>query len=296
MPAERRGRAALGQLWAALPAVAADAPLLAAAYPVEAATTRQVAADLAQLESLRGEPAGLDDLAAAIRWRTGISAGGSVQLVRPRADWAQLVLPPAKLAVLREAVALAAAPAPGARRPAGCSPAGLAPAACACFSRPAGAPANLLAEVLARALGVDLLVVDLSRVLSKWIGETEKNLAEVFATAEKARAVLLFDEADALFGKRTEVQDAHDRYANLETAYLLGAAGKIRRPGHPRHQPAPEPRPRLRAPARVPGRFRGARPRGAAGLVATPPAAGARRATATSTCRSWPASSRSPAA
>ena len=75
--------------------------------------------------------------------------------------------------------------------------------------------------MIAGALEVDLLAVDLSRVVSKWIGETEKNLAEVFEAAEHARAVLFFDEADALFGKRTQVSDAHDRYANLETAYLL---------------------------------------------------------------------------
>ena len=62
--------------------------------------------------------------------------------------------------------------------------------------------------------------MDISRVVSKWIGETEKNLAVVFEIAER-QAVLFFDEADALFGRRTEVTDAHDRYANLETAYLL---------------------------------------------------------------------------
>ncbi|HEX3144118.1 MAG TPA: ATP-binding protein, partial [Pyrinomonadaceae bacterium] len=77
------------------------------------------------------------------------------------------------------------------------------------------------AEVLAHALNVDLLAVDLSRLVSKWIGETEKNLATVFDAAERSQAALFFDEADALFGKRTEVSDAHDRYANLETAYLL---------------------------------------------------------------------------
>jgi SpoVK/Ycf46/Vps4 family AAA+-type ATPase len=65
------------------------------------------------------------------------------------------------------------------------------------------------------------MIVDISRVVSKWIGETEKHLAQVFDAAEQAQSVLLFDEADALFGKRTEVADAHDRYANLETAYLL---------------------------------------------------------------------------
>ena len=89
------------------------------------------------------------------------------------------------------------------------------------FAGPPGTGKTLSAEVLANALEVDLLQVDLSRVVSKWIGETEKNLAEVFDTAEGSKSVLLFDEADALFGKRTEVSDAHDRYANLETAYLL---------------------------------------------------------------------------
>jgi SpoVK/Ycf46/Vps4 family AAA+-type ATPase len=89
------------------------------------------------------------------------------------------------------------------------------------FAGPPGTGKTLSAEVLAGALGADLLVVDVSRVVSKWIGETEKNLAEVFDAAERAQAVLFFDEADALFGRRTEVSDAHDRYANLETAYLL---------------------------------------------------------------------------
>src|SRR5438067_4352648 len=74
---------------------------------------------------------------------------------------------------------------------------------------------------MAGALSSDLLVVDISRVVSKWIGETEKNLSAVFDAAERAQAVLFFDEADALFGRRTEVSDAHGRYANLETAYLL---------------------------------------------------------------------------
>jgi SpoVK/Ycf46/Vps4 family AAA+-type ATPase len=89
------------------------------------------------------------------------------------------------------------------------------------FAGPPGTGKTLSAEVMARELGVDLLVVDISRVVSKWIGETEKNLADVFDAAERADAVLVFDEADALFGRRTEVSDAHDRYANLETAYLL---------------------------------------------------------------------------
>jgi SpoVK/Ycf46/Vps4 family AAA+-type ATPase len=86
---------------------------------------------------------------------------------------------------------------------------------------PPGTGKSLAAEVLGHALGADLLVVDIARILSKWIGETEQRLAGVFDAAERSQSVLLFDEADALFGKRTEISDAHDRYANLETAYLL---------------------------------------------------------------------------
>ncbi|MBC6463310.1 ATP-binding protein, partial [Actinomadura sp. HBU206391] len=75
--------------------------------------------------------------------------------------------------------------------------------------------------VVAGQLGLDLFVIDLSQVVSKYIGETEKNLRRVFDAAERGGAVLLFDEADALFGRRSEVKDSHDRYANLEISYLL---------------------------------------------------------------------------
>ena len=77
------------------------------------------------------------------------------------------------------------------------------------------------AAALANELGVDVYRVDLGKLVSKYIGETEKNLRRVFAAAEEAGAVLLFDEADALFGKRTDVKDAHDRYANIEVGHLL---------------------------------------------------------------------------
>ncbi len=75
--------------------------------------------------------------------------------------------------------------------------------------------------MVAGELGLDLFVIDLSQVVSKYIGETEKNLRRIFDAAERGGAVLLFDEADALFGKRSEVKDSHDRYANLEVSYLL---------------------------------------------------------------------------
>jgi ATP-dependent 26S proteasome regulatory subunit len=89
------------------------------------------------------------------------------------------------------------------------------------FSGPSGTGKTMAAEIIAGALGMDLYRIDLSLIVSKFIGETEKNLARIFAEAETANAILFFDEADALFGKRSEVRDAHDRYANLETSYLL---------------------------------------------------------------------------
>ena len=94
----------------------------------------------------------------------------------------------------------------------------------ALFAGPPGTGKTLAAEVLSARLGLPLFRVDSSAVVSKYIGETEKNLEQIFQAAEDCDAVLFFDEADALFGKRTEVQDAHDRYANLETAYLLQRA------------------------------------------------------------------------
>jgi SpoVK/Ycf46/Vps4 family AAA+-type ATPase len=91
----------------------------------------------------------------------------------------------------------------------------------ALFTGEPGTGKTMAAQVLARELGLELFRVDLSRVMSKYIGDTEKNLAQLFDDARASGAILFFDEADALFGKRTEVQDAHDRYANLEIGYLL---------------------------------------------------------------------------
>jgi hypothetical protein len=91
----------------------------------------------------------------------------------------------------------------------------------ALFAGPSGTGKTLAAEVLASELELDLFRIDLSAVVSKYIGETEKNLRRVFDAAEEGGAILLFDEADALFGKRSEVKDSHDRYANVEISYLL---------------------------------------------------------------------------
>jgi hypothetical protein len=89
------------------------------------------------------------------------------------------------------------------------------------FAGPPGTGKTMAADVLAGALELDLYKIDLSTVVSKYIGETEKNLARIFDEARTSNAILFFDEADALFGKRTQVRDAHDRYANVEISYLL---------------------------------------------------------------------------
>jgi len=91
----------------------------------------------------------------------------------------------------------------------------------ALFSGPSGTGKTMAAEVLAADLQLDLYRIDLSAVVSKYIGETEKNLRKVFDAAETGGVLLLFDEADAIFGKRAEVKDSHDRYANIEVGYLL---------------------------------------------------------------------------
>ena len=89
------------------------------------------------------------------------------------------------------------------------------------FSGPSGTGKTLAAEIISGELGLDLYKVDLAALVSKWVGETEKNLSQVFAAAEASNVALFFDEADAIFGRRSEVSDSHDRYANIEVAYLL---------------------------------------------------------------------------
>lgn len=122
--------------------------------------------------------------------------------------WDDLVLPPDTLAGLDEIVAC------GSKR-------GATAGYRALFSGPPGTGKTMAATLIASRLGLPIKRIDLSRIVSKYIGETEKALDRVFAEAEASGAVLLFDEADALFGKRSEVKDSHDRYANQEIAYLL---------------------------------------------------------------------------
>ncbi len=141
--------------------------------------------------------------------------------IESNATWDDLILPPATEVMLKEVTAQTRHRhrvyeewGMGSRSRRGLGIAAL-------FHGPSGTGKTLTAEVIANELEVDLYHVDLSQIVSKYIGETEKNLEKIFAAAERAGALLLFDEADALFGKRSEIRDAHDRYANIEVGYLL---------------------------------------------------------------------------
>ena len=209
-------------LWSSLlPQLAEHAGMLAASYPIDPDEALDVATDLALRQQVEGRVLELADIGACLRARTAWHARPGVTRVIPRAGWEQLLLPDAGAMQLREAVRRVHQQMTvlddwgfeqGRQERRGLR---------MLFYGPPGTGKTLAAEAMARALGVDLLVVDIASLVSKWIGETEKNLAAVFDLAEKARALLLFDEADALFGQRTEGNDAHDRYANLETAFLL---------------------------------------------------------------------------
>jgi AAA+ superfamily predicted ATPase len=162
---------------------------------------------------------GLSDCAAAAREQSRHLLAGLAERIDARATWDDIVLPDDALAQLRELCQRVEYRERVlhdwgfARR----SSRGLGTAAL--FAGPSGTGKTMAAEVIANALGLDLYRIDLAGVVSKYIGETEKNLDKIFAAAEND--ILFFDEADALFGKRSEVRDSHDRYANLEISYLL---------------------------------------------------------------------------
>ncbi len=194
------------------------APAAAAAFDLALPDVRRAAH-----EAARGR-----DLWLACRSRAASRFEGLAQVIEPQATWDDLVLPDPQLDQLRALLAAVRHRTTvlddwgfAARSSRGLGTAAL-------FAGASGTGKTLAAEVIASTLGLDLVVVDLSQVVSKYIGETEKNLRRVFDAAEDSAAVLLFDEADTLFGKRTEVRDSHDRYANLEVGYLLARIESFR--------------------------------------------------------------------
>jgi ATP-dependent 26S proteasome regulatory subunit len=143
------------------------------------------------------------------------------QRIDTRATWNEIVLPTPQLAMLREIAAHVRQRAKVYETWGFAQKCARGLGISALFAGASGTGKTLAAEVLASELRLDLYRIDLSQVVSKYIGETEKNLRRVFDAAEEGGAILLFDEADALFGRRSEVKDSHDRYANIEVSYLL---------------------------------------------------------------------------
>jgi hypothetical protein len=208
-------------LWQA--ALADKAAPLAPVLDTLASQYRLGARRIAQVAALAdGHDAARDGATLHLASRgAGHRMPGLAQRIETRARWADLVLPEAQQAVLRQ-IATHAQHRLTVHHAWGFADQGARGLGLATlFWGDSGTGKTLGAEVIASELGLALYRIDLSAVVSKYIGETEKNLRKVFDAAEEAGAVLLFDEADALFGKRSEVKDSHDRYANIEVSYLL---------------------------------------------------------------------------
>ena len=161
------------------------------------------------------------DLFAAARAHSNPRLSTLARKIEPRYGWDDIILPVDQLAQLREMISTVQA------RPVVLDTWGVGQklvasrGVTALFSGPPGTGKTMAAEIISSGLGLDLYKIDLSTVVSKYIGETEKNIERIFIEAEQSNAILFFDEADALFGKRSEVKDSHDRYANIEISYLL---------------------------------------------------------------------------
>ena len=168
-----------------------------------------------------GCAATVDHFCAAARAESGHELMKLARKVNPKYSWDQIVLPDDQMLQLREICEQAE------HRETVFGDWGfgrllsLGKGLNVLFTGPPGTGKTMAAEVIANQLKLDLYKIDLSQIVSKYIGETEKNLDRVFTAAEHSNAILFFDEADALFGKRSEVKDSHDRYANIEIGYLL---------------------------------------------------------------------------
>ena len=209
-------------IWSAALGGAEVAPEISAAYRLpfgRIADGAQLAGAVAGADG-REQPARAD-IELAARAVSASSLGDLAVAMDGDIGWDDLVLPERPLSLLRSLAAflrhrdLVLEDWGFGRR------AGRAQGMVAMFAGDSGTGKTLAARVLARELGLELFRIDLATVVSKWLGETEKNLDRVFAAAQGANAVLFFDEADAVFGRRSDVQDSHDRYANLQTAFLL---------------------------------------------------------------------------
>ena len=161
------------------------------------------------------------DLFAACRAQSSGKLASLARKISASYTWGDLVLPPDQVAQLREITAQVRHRRTVLERWGFDRHLAMGKGVNVLFAGPSGTGKTMASEIIAAELGLELYKIDLSSMVSKYIGETEKNLDRVFSAAREANAILFFDEADAIFGKRSEVKDAHDRYANIEVGYLL---------------------------------------------------------------------------
>lgn len=184
----------------------------------DAANTAQ---NLARWRDPEREQVSTEDLNTAARLQSNRRLAAIAQKITPHYQWDDIVLPPDRLQQLREICNYVKYSALVYQQWGFDGKLSMGKGLNALFAGPSGTGKTMAAEIIAGELGLDMYKIDLSGVISKFIGETEKNLAHIFTEAETSNAILFFDEADALFGKRSEVRDSHDRYANIEISYLL---------------------------------------------------------------------------
>lgn len=209
------------RVWArALPMAATeDTEILATMYPLAPALID--AAGRLAIEHCGGGPMRPEHIEAGLRAVVDARLAGLASRVTVTQTWDDIVLPDDQTAALVELIARIRERRRVYEDWGFAEKVGRNLGVSALFSGPPGTGKTMAAGIVARSLHTELYQVDLSKISSKWIGETEKNLATLFAAAEAGHAMLLFDEADALFGKRTEVRSSNDRHANQETNYLL---------------------------------------------------------------------------
>src|SRR5262249_18867598 len=190
-------------------------------YVIGPGAIAEVAAEAAT--HARSRHANLDRTALedAVARRLSIRLGAFGSLITRKARFDEMVLPEDVVETMHDMIAMVRERSQILERWGYARHLGLTRGVSALFSGEPGTGKTMAASVVASELGLELMRIDLSAVVSKYVGETEKNLGRVFDQAQDAHAMLLFDEADSLFGKRTEVKSAQDRYANLEVNYLL---------------------------------------------------------------------------
>jgi hypothetical protein len=197
------------------------APELAGRYVIGPGAIAEVSAEAAVFARAAGSPVDGAALEEAVGRRLTIHLGAYGTLVARKARFEEMVLPEEVVEALRDMITMVKKRSQILERWGYQRHLGISRGVSALFSGEPGTGKTMAASVIASELGLELMRIDLSQVVSKWVGETEKNLGRIFDEAQDANAMLLFDEADSLFAKRTDVKTAQDRYANLEVNYIL---------------------------------------------------------------------------